>query len=138
MKKKHGLDKRIEKTCPICKKCFLVSPYRDKTVKACSRKCLFVLLPNLISKAYDGKRSVWKNKNGYLYVHSPKDKKVVLQHRFIMEEFLKRKLKKGESIHHKNHNRIDNRIDNLEIINRSKHARMHILETRPWSYHYAL
>jgi|SRR3990167_5444005 len=128
MNKKHGLDKRIEKVCPTCKKNFLVSPYRDKTVRACSRKCLFSLLPSLISKAYDGKRSAWKNKNGYLYVHNPKEKKVVLQHRYVMEEFLGRKLNQNEAVHHKNHIRTDNNIENLEVFNRSEHAKMHCKE----------
>lgn len=47
------------------------------------------------------------------------------EHRHIMEEYLGRKLNKNEVVHHINGNKIDNRIENLQIMDKREHARMH-------------
>lgn len=61
--------------------------------------------------------------NGYL-----KRKRIVdgvtetqLQHRLVMEEHIGRPLLKHENVHHKNGDRVDNRLENLEIWNTSQH-----------------
>lgn len=53
-----------------------------------------------------------------------------LQHRKIMEDFTGRKLSKNEVVHHKNGNKKDNRIENLEIMTRSQHIKHHYKEIR--------
>lgn len=46
-------------------------------------------------------------------------------HRHLMEENLKRKLTFNEVVHHINGDKFDNRIENLEVVSRSEHMKMH-------------
>jgi hypothetical protein len=47
------------------------------------------------------------------------------EHRYIMEQHIGRKLARNEVVHHKNGNKRDNRIENLEIMSLSEHAKKH-------------
>lgn len=51
--------------------------------------------------------------------------KEVMEHRDIMEKHLGRKLDKDECVHHINENKIDNRLENLEVILRAPHTAHH-------------
>lgn len=49
----------------------------------------------------------------------------VRQHRYIMEQSLGRKLEKWEHVHHINHNKTDNAIENLIVLEAGEHHRQH-------------
>lgn len=51
-----------------------------------------------------------------------------LQHRWVMEQALGRLLEDWEVVHHINHVRDDNRLENLEIRRRVEHLVEHLLE----------
>jgi hypothetical protein len=73
------------------------------------------------------KSNQWKggrivDQDGYVLVYCPghpgargPDKRYVLEHRLVMEKKMGRYLEEGEVVHHRNRNKADNRIQNLEL-----------------------
>jgi hypothetical protein len=59
--------------------------------------------------------------------------KYIRKARAVMEAFLGRKLERDEQVHHINRNKLDDRIENLQLMSTADHARLHweCGETRP-------
>lgn len=70
------------------------------------------MLYNNISRKTNGEGSIFKNGYNYIRING----KRYLEHRYIMEQHLGRKLLPTEIIHHKDGNKLNNTIDNLEIM----------------------
>lgn len=70
-------------------------------------------------------------KNGYRSITKGKRIERIrkYEHRIVMEQYLGRELDIIEQIHHINGNKLDNRIENLEIVKRGEHQRIHALKT---------
>lgn len=76
-------------------------------------------------KLRSGKARV--NQNGYIEIYNPEHPNSntsghILEHRLIMAEYLGRDLQPDENVHHKNGNRSDNRIENLELWSKGQPA----------------
>ena len=59
------------------------------------------------------------DKKGYVTIRH--NGKYMREHRKVMEEFLGRKLKTHEQVHHINGVKGDNRLENLQIVDQKKH-----------------
>ena len=53
------------------------------------------------------------------------DGKYVLEHRYVMEQYLGRKLLLNEYVHHINGDTFDNRIENLMVVTPEEHGILH-------------
>lgn len=125
---------RLEKICLSCGEKFLARQSQIKigNGRYCSKSCgkRGVNNPSWNGgvKIAEGYRKVLEH--GHPYADA---KGYVSEHRLIMEKFLDRYLKPEEVVHHINGDRQDNRIVNLEIMNRSTHKSLHNLGNKIWS-----
>lgn len=62
---------------------------------------------------------------GYRWIHITSDGREMLEHRYVMEKFLGRPLLPTEIVHHKNQDKLDNRLSNLELTNSQEHCSHH-------------
>lgn len=93
---------RASKTA--CPKCGMQKRYTSLTCTFCAKR----------SGSDNGNwRGGRYNKNGYIMVRSGST--YVFEHVLVMERKLSRKLRKGETVHHKNGVKDDNRLSNLEL-----------------------
>lgn len=77
--------------------------------------------------------NIYLHKNeGRLMAYIKETQKVVSYPRVIMENHLGRKLLPNEEVHHKDDNPLNNDIDNLEVLTKEEHLRLHAEENRKY------
>lgn len=74
-----------------------------------------------------------RRSDGYISVYCPSHPYAtadgyVMEHILIMEKSIGRFITRDEVVHHKNHIRNDNRIENLKLMTFKEHAKLHLLE----------
>jgi hypothetical protein len=129
---KGGYSERI---CVICNKSFK----KKGNSKTCSRDCYKIYRHN-ISKIFGEGNPNWKggryiDKHGYILVMNKEhpfanNMGYVREHRLVVEKAIGRFLTKGEVVHHINHVRNDNRLENLQLLSKVEHDSMHLKEIR--------
>lgn len=75
--------------------------------------------------------NIYKQKDGRKFiVYKGNDNKYHSKSyaRYLMEQYLGRELTKEEEVHHKDHNKTNDIIDNLEVKNKTLHRREHNLK----------
>lgn len=93
------------------------------------------LLPEL---AQEDKRSGIVKQDGYLSMRKPSHPNAwkngyVKYHRLVMELEIGRYLNREELVHHMDHNKLNNDINNLKIVTMSEHRTIHNNETKDYS-----
>jgi|SRR5580698_541328 hypothetical protein len=109
----------IKLNCKSCGKIYHTFPYLIHRHKYCSYRCR--------NHGQEGTRKTKCDRRikrmGYIMLRI--NNKYVWEHRLIVERELKIKLKKNQIVHHLNHNRTDNRIENLQVLTRRQHNHIH-------------
>lgn len=144
--------------CPICGKPFHLSESENRFVNCCSYKCMgeyrkiFYVGENNPNYGNKGsKNPIWKSDKrispyGYILVRDESHPYrnvdgFVFEHRLIAERYLlteenrveingKFYLKKGFDVHHKDRNRQNNSPENLLVLTRSEHMKLHHKEKK--------
>lgn len=113
----YSVLKTLEKKCSFCQLNFI--PAR-KSRKFCSNKC------RNESRKQNNVPGFWYE-NGYKVLYDGEGKGIK-EHIKIIQEKIGRKLNTDEHVHHINEIRDDNRIENLKLMTKSEHSRLHRLK----------
>ena len=129
-KARWGESCRVMVVCAHCGKTFQKQKSQKK--KFCSKTCRSAWQSHASrgSKNYRYKGGKCRHANGYWLVSMPHHPRAtnqgyMFEHRLVMEKCLKRYLRADEIVHHINFNKADNRIDNLRLLSKGEHMRLH-------------
>lgn len=130
------LDTHTYSDCEVCGITFKTKPSHLNKRRTCSKKCSGYLKVAEMkdcgswnaNNSYD-KNHNWKSgrrvrEDGYVYVRL-EDGSEMLEHRYVMEQYLGRKLLPEEHVHHRDENKENNESWNLELTDKSSHSSYH-------------
>ena len=135
--------------CDNCNKKFEVENRRatEATNKKQNKFCSSICRLNYQKKVGSKRVTKWVEQNGhprlksgcgvttdgYVWIRVENDNyfhNQVKLHRYLMEVKLGRKLLSTEIVHHKDFNKLNNNIENLEVVTRSEHNKIHNFLTK--------
>lgn len=111
----QAMKKATLRRCLTCE-----GEFESTRNRYCSKECAATGRTN---EAKGQENGHWFEK-GYkiIYTGNGKGKK---EHILIMEQHIGRKLQRNEVVHHKNGDKLDNRIENLQLMLWSEHSKLH-------------
>lgn len=113
--------------CVFCSKLFYA---RRKSARYCSVRCSLLFLhkmaPRINEQNPNWKGGITLCPRGHYKVCTRGGKRIKI-HRMVMEKHLGRPLLHSEVVHHINHDKLDNRIENLQVMTPSEHTSHHHL-----------
>lgn len=149
----------IYKKQKVCQRCYHKKYYEENKERICEKTNKYsrekirkkhglpLDYPNLIANPGDGHKcksgyryitkkghpNSWScggvRKNGKPHIYEGR----ILEHTYVMSEFLGRALKPNETVHHKNGVRDDNRIENLELWHRGQPPGQRLSDKIKWA-----
>ncbi len=141
----HGSDVHVWVPCEKCQRLHWVRLVNDFPRSKLCQSCSLKGRRNWWNDKAGEKNHNWKGGRGYMhsqgYWHSwiPKDSffhpmrdtnGYVAEHRLVMAQHLGRCLQSWEIVHHRNRHRLDNRIENLQLVSEGQHKQITIMESR--------
>jgi len=122
--------------CRVCSKGRWVNSRNGKPESLCCRSCANATQRGSKNNNWRGGRII---RAGYVLIllqpdeffYSMANKQgYVLEHRLVMAKLLCRCLQDWEIVHHKNHIKDDNRLENLQLVSDDRHKQISILERK--------
>lgn len=110
--------------CKSCKNMFTRHITKSQKYNGgfCSLKCYWKFKVGEKSHRWLG---IGKPRKGIFYYEITINGESMKYHRYLMEKKIGRKLKKDEVVHHINENKLDNRIENLQLMTKKEHLSHH-------------
>jgi len=112
----------------FCKTCGKKNKHTPRKTQYCNNACYQKNKSGSNNPKWKGGKIII---DGYFYIYSPNhpfktEMGYVAEHRLVMEKHLDRYLNAKEIIHHLNHNKLDNKIENLHLCpTLSEHSLIH-------------
>ena len=119
--------RRKATVCPVCSKVFTRAPVLSPIY--CSRRCMGIAkYRHPLDRDHNGRPAVM-DLHGYVRIYEPGHPRAtrsgwIFEHRWVVEQSLGRILDRDENVHHLNHVRDDNRLENLQLLSHSAHSKM--------------
>lgn len=114
-------------TCPVCgKEWQLSASQKYHRADYCSRACeARARIRRPLDREHNGKPAV-VDSHGYVRIFQPDHPRAtkggwIFEHRYVVEQAIGRHLERDEHVHHLNHERADNRLENLQLLSALEH-----------------